>query len=117
MSGRYSLTSPRPDKTMIAIELSESQWIGLLQGDEYVKWSHEAATVLFDYYENQAHETGNPYFLDLAEIRSEWVELSENKARQVFNISHWNTEIGLEEHEDVEAVMMVSKGRYLIRQL
>lgn len=102
---------------MIGIELSESQWISLLQGDENAKWSYDAAAVLYDYYENYAYESGNPYFLDLAEIKSEWVELSENEARRVFNISHWNTEIGLEEHEDVAAVMMVSKGRYLIRQL
>ena len=101
---------------MIAIELSESQWIGLLQGDEYAKWSYDAAAALYDYYENYADETGNPYFLDLVEIRSEWVELSENEAREACNISHWNTEIGLEEHEEVAAVIMVSKGRYLIRQ-
>ena len=54
--------------------LGKSEFMDLLQHDDYANWSYDAAGALFDYYDELSDSLGEPVEFDRVAIRCDWSE-------------------------------------------
>lgn len=107
---------------MVVREVYQSEWVDNLLDDEVANWSYEGAVALYEYYWDFANSIGEPFFLDIINIRSEWTEYNESDARERFGVDHDITEIGLKMNPMIEEVISLKETdlntctwRYLVK--
>lgn len=62
------------------IEITQSQFHKLMnESDHYKKWSYDSLNILWEWYEEQESENGQPTKFDFVLIRSCWAEYDSYK--------------------------------------
>ena len=93
--------------------VTESQFIDNLLGDDYASWTYDEAQRLYDYYWQLSEDIGEDIELDRVAIRCEW-DSADNIQEVIDNYSHHDIKT-LEDLEDYTPVLELEGGRLLYK--